>query len=58
MKKALKKVLIVLGGIIGFAVGVWLLWEIVFPFLGFVLGKLFSLFPNVVDMVKNLPIFS
>ena len=54
----MKKVLIVLGSIIGFAIGVWLLWELVLPFLGFVLEKLLSLFPNVVDMVKNLPIFS
>lgn len=54
----MKKVLMVLGGMIGFAIGVWLLWEIVFPFLGFVLEKLLSLFPNPVEMVKNLPIFN
>lgn len=54
----MKKVLIVLGGIIGLAIGVWLLWEIVFPFLGFVLGKLLSLFPNAVESVKNLPLFN
>ena len=54
----MKKVLMVIGDIIGLVIGVWLLWEIVFPFLGFVLGKLLSLFPNAVDMVKNLPVFN
>ena len=54
----MKKVLMVLGGVIGLVIGVYLPWEIVFPFLGFVLGKLLSLFPNVVEMVKNLPVFN
>lgn len=42
-----KKILFTLCAIAGVAVGGWLLWEFVFPFLGFVFGKMFSLFPSI-----------
>lgn len=47
----MKKILIVISCIIGLVLGALLLWKVVFPFLGFVLGKIFSLLASLVALI-------
>lgn len=48
----MKKILITIGCIIGLIAGAVLLWEVVFPFLGFVLEKIFSMFPSLSNFLN------
>lgn len=54
----MKKVLLILGIIVGVLVGALLLWKVVFPFLGWAFGGIFGVlglsFENFSDSLTSL----